>query len=67
MVLADTGEDVVMVCDKCDFAANVESTPVVNSKSKINKKDYLELDLIDTPSLVSVAEVAEFLQSSRLS
>jgi len=40
MVLADTGEDVVMICDKCDFAANVESTPVVNSKSKINKKDY---------------------------
>ena len=63
MVLADTGEDVVMICDKCDFAANVESTPVVNSKSKINKKDYLELDLIDTPSLVSVAEVAEFLQT----
>jgi len=65
MVLTDTGEDVIMTCDKCDFAANLKSTPVVfDEQYQIDRKDYLPLDLVATPSLVSVSEVSEFLKTT---
>ena len=32
MVLAETGEDVIMVCDDCDYAANIETAPVIGQK-----------------------------------
>ena len=30
MVLAETGEDSIMTCNKCNFAANIESTPLLS-------------------------------------
>ncbi|MCH7926892.1 MAG: proline--tRNA ligase [Candidatus Dadabacteria bacterium] len=64
MVLAETGEDVVMSCDKCDYAANLELAEIKQSdnqdvaKSEGNKK----IEEVHTPELKTVEEVAEFLK-----
>ena len=73
MVIADTGEDTIMVCDKCDFAANVETTPVIfqeeDLKSENHKKNAgagketpeIKIEKISTPSITSVKDLANFL------
>ena len=40
MVIADTGEDTIMVCDKCDFAANVETTPVIFQEEDLKSENH---------------------------
>ena len=40
MVLAETGEDLIMVCDECDYASNIETTPVVFTQDDLNLKKH---------------------------
>ena len=40
MVLAETGEDVIMVCDDCDYAANIETAPVIFRQKDLNSKQH---------------------------
>ncbi len=62
-VLAKSGEDPVLTCTQCDYAANVEKAQV--------RKDFDEKNLpqgsgkfqkVSTPDLTTVDEVAEFLK-----
>ena len=62
MVLAETGEDLILSCSDCDFAANVESASIKSSKIS-KKEDLLDLTIVDTPAMVSVNEVADFLKT----
>lgn len=63
MVLAETGEDSIMTCNKCNFAANIESTPLV-AEGDASSEDFLKLETVETPSMVSVAEVSKFLKTN---
>ena len=63
MVLAETGEDSIMTCNKCNFAANIESTPLI-TEGDASSKDFLKLETVKTPSMVSVAEVSKFLKTN---
>lgn len=59
MVPSDAGEDVMVFCDKCDYAANVEiaeGIPQSFEHLPIHKKER-----IHTPNLKTVEEVSEFL------
>ncbi|BDU50598.1 proline--tRNA ligase [Haliovirga abyssi] len=60
MVLADSGEDEVLYCDKCEYAANIEKA---ESKfvAKENSEELKELEKVETPNKKSIEEVAEFL------
>jgi len=62
MVLADTGEDTIVVCTSCEFASNIEKAEV---KIKLNEKESLEvvpeIEEVFTPNKHTVDEVAEFL------
>jgi prolyl-tRNA synthetase len=61
MVLAETGEDLVLSCDSCDFAANVETAPC-NEVEPLEQSENLEsLVEVETPNMTSVDEVAKFL------
>ena len=62
MVLAETGEDLVLSCDTCDFAANVETTSVKEELVNESKKSSLPTEEVSTPGLTSVEEVASFLK-----
>jgi len=63
MVLADTGEDTLVVCPNCKYAANLEKAdlPVPRIYSRENCP---EPELVDTPNMHTVEDVANFLQVS---
>ena len=63
MVLAPTGEDVVMSCGSCGYAANLElaETNWHESGMKGSKEDKTIAE-VHTPGLKTVEEVAEFLK-----
>ena len=61
MVLADTGEDTIVVCKDCEFAANMEKAAVVVSKTEQTAAPK-ELEKIETPGKRKVAAVCEFLE-----
>ena len=64
MVLAPTGEDVVMSCGKCDYAANLELAEVggLDNLSSTQAEPTDAIEEVHTPNLKTVNEVAEFLK-----
>ena len=64
MVLAETGEDVVISCDKCDYAANLELAEIKQQDDKglDNSENHKDIQEVHTPELKTVEEVAEFLK-----
>ena len=61
MVLADTGEDTILFCSKCDYAANVEkcvSIPAVAPAAG----EPRPLEKHATPSVKTVAQLIEFFK-----
>lgn len=61
MVLADSGEDAIVSCDTCDYAANVEKAQVRISERE-RPQPTQELEKVRTPGQKTVAEVAQFLK-----
>lgn len=60
MVLADTGEDVIAVCEKCGYAANVERAEIAPT-GKICTDACPEIEKVSTPGAHTVEEVTAFL------
>ena len=58
--ITDIGEDTIVLCDKCDYASNIEvcSTIIMDTESK---EKILEKDLVSTPNAKTIDEVAEIL------
>lgn len=58
-VLAESGEDEIIYCTSCDYAANVETaTSIVEKMERENQK---EMELVDTPNTTKIVDVASFL------
>ena len=63
MVLAPTGEDLVLSCNCCDFAANVETAKITKEVVNVqDENDAIDIEEVNTPGLTSVEEVASFLK-----
>ncbi|MFA5701153.1 MAG: proline--tRNA ligase [Desulfuromonas sp.] len=60
MVLADSGEDAIVSCDTCDYAANVEKAHLRPPEGHPPEPGQ-QLEKVETPGQKTVAEVAEFL------
>jgi prolyl-tRNA synthetase len=60
MVLARTGEDTIVVCTSCDYAANLEKAQVV-IQGKSDGAKCLPMEQVSTPGRHTVQEVAAFL------
>ena len=56
MVLADAGEDTVVYCDSCDYAANLE---LATAKIDVEESNEAEKDveLVDTPNSSTIEEL----------
>jgi len=59
MLIAETGEDEIIYCSSCDYAANAEKAQ--NIKSELKKEDPAPLEEIPTPNIKTIEEVAEFV------
>ncbi|MGM0508591.1 MAG: proline--tRNA ligase [Fusobacteriota bacterium] len=61
MVLADSGEDEVLYCNKCEYAANIEK-----AESDIDliedTEENLDLEKAPTPGKKSIKEVAKYIK-----
>jgi len=56
--VTDIGEDVLVLCDKCDYSSNLEvSTYEISSI----EEDELELELVHTPNKETIEDVCNFL------
>lgn len=62
MVLADAGEDTLVLCRDCSYAANVEKAMVAPVLASAAGVPLEELRKVATPGTKKVATVAEFLK-----
>src|SRR5690606_15363047 len=57
--LTEYGEDTIVFCDSCDYAANTEKAEFVRPDAVAG--DPLPTEVVDTPGASSIAELAAFL------
>jgi len=63
MVMAESGEDAMVFCAKCSYAANLEKAEVAcPEKKRIFEDDFLPLENIHTPDVRTIEEVCAFLK-----
>ena len=60
MVLADTGEDVVISCESCEYSANIEKAVVID-KGEMSQAPMNEIERVVTKGAHSVADVSVML------
>ena len=61
MLLNEVGEDTIVLCDECDYRANMEAAE--NIVSNIVGGNVQELQCIETPDCKTIEEVCTFLKS----
>ena len=56
--VTDIGEDVLVLCDKCNYASNLE---VSSFKIEEANEELKQLEMVETPHMESIEEVSNFL------
>ena len=66
MVLADTGEDQIVTCSKCEYAANMERAEVkwAGPEAPAATGTMKRIEEVSTPNMRTVEEVTSFLSVS---
>jgi len=59
MVIAETGEDEIIYCEHCKYAANVEKAE--SAKGKIESGEPLPVEEVATPGMTTIEQVSNFL------
>ena len=62
MVKSEVGEDDVVFCSACDYAANIEKAEATPEKGEV--EELLEMEKVATPDSRGIYEVSEFLKVS---
>lgn len=62
-VIADSGEDTLVVCDSCDYGANIEAATRKPKTYNFEKKS--DSNKIHTPDTKTIEDVANFLNISK--
>lgn len=63
MVLAESGEDAIVSCDSCEYAANVEKAELI-ATAVTTPEPKAELQQVATPGQKSVEQVTDFLDAT---
>jgi prolyl-tRNA synthetase len=62
LVTADSGEDAMVYCANCEYAANLEKAEVPRPDAKaVDEKEFLPLEELHTPDVRTIEEVCAFL------
>ncbi len=65
MVLAQTGEDAIVSCQQCDYAANMEQAEVVATETGLDTGETIpQIESVSTPGYQSVEDVSAFFKVS---
>ena len=60
MVLTDTGEDELIFCNQCNYAANQEKAASI--KPPVTSSENLPIEEVSTPNIVSITDLTKFLE-----
>ena len=58
--VTDIGEDILVLCDHCDFANNLEVAQCISTE-KQKESEHKPLECIETPQARTIEEVTQFL------
>ncbi len=61
MLLTDVGEDSIVLCESCDYRANMEAAETVWTPSQAG--DMATLECVETPDCKTIEDVCSFLKS----
>jgi prolyl-tRNA synthetase len=61
MVLADTGEDTIVSCTSCDYAANLEKAEIRPGTKPVRGKES-SFKRVETPGMSTIEQVSGFLK-----
>jgi len=59
MLIAESGEDQILYCSNCDYAANLEKADSIKPLNE--KEEMLPLEEVATPGIITIKDLAEFL------
>ena len=66
MVIAPNGEDVLVLCKKCEYKANADKTSDCTLQTSVRRPDVShamkEMEEVKTPGMKTVEEVSQFLK-----
>ena len=62
MVKSEVGEDDVVFCTACDYAANIEKAP--STPEHEEKEELMEVEKVETPAVKSIEDLAKFFECS---
>lgn len=62
MVKSEVGEDDVVFCTNCDYAANIEKAP--STPEKAEKEAYKEINKIETPNVRTIEDLIKFFNTT---
>ncbi|WP_138289885.1 proline--tRNA ligase [Clostridium perfringens] len=62
MVKSEVGEDDVVFCTACDYAANIEKAPSTPEHGE--KEELIEVEKVETPAVKSIEDLAKFFECS---
>ena len=63
-VLAETGEDEIVSCPDCGYAANVEKAKIRVERSERPDVEFSDRTRVETPGVTTIDEVCDFLDRS---
>ena len=61
-VLAQSGEDLILSCDKCSYAANVEKAVTKRSEGIRDSSLFEDTEKVHTPGCKTIEEISDFLK-----
>ena len=59
MLIAESGDDQVLYCSNCDYAANLEKADSIKTENE--KEEVLPLEEVATPGIITIENLAKFL------
>jgi len=62
MVLAESGEDTIAVCDECSYAANVEAAKRKKRDAPTPAPEFSGFEPFHTPGITSIEELSDFFR-----
>ncbi len=58
--VTEIGEDILVLCDKCDFSSNIEIAEV--KTKEIDKENPKAMELVHTPNVHTINDILDFLK-----
>lgn len=58
--ITDIGEDILVLCDKCDFSSNLEVAPCVHEHQEVDN-EVKNLEEVYTPNMKTIEDVCNYL------